>query len=880
MVKLANRISLLLLMIALSVYAQEQPGEDPTDMPLSPVVKRMLLDPINTPQQKQQLAFFHGQWEAVDAAKLSLEDQAQLAIWKYQLDAPVLKEEKVPAVLRAEAANLRGEPELVLSLLPKDQTLRQVMAKAKALETLGQLEVAAKLLEPWRVKFMEHLPETAPDLVRAGQLVSDLANLEGLPARDFQQSMDWFAKARSEMDRLYWPASLAEARLLVDKNSRMQAIDAIKQTLSLNPNCSEVWLLLGRMSVDSFQFEKATNCIKKLRQINPTHLLADELEIRSLLAQRDTGSIPPILNAARKRYPHNRTLLALQAAYDAMQFDHGALDKTLAQFNELSPGNPLALATAGEALSVARQYDWGEQLLRKAIAMQPNWPKPRNELALLLMQAGRDDQAFGELQKAAALDPFQKQVQNQLVLAQEMKGFKTLKTKHFTVLYPPGPEEALALDMQETLDKIFTNVTTSFSHEPKHTTQIQIMPNERWFGVRITGIPEIWTIAACTGDVIAMTPPKSGARQRGAYDWARVIQHEFTHTVTLDLTHNRLAHWFTEACAVAMEPGGRDYNTCQLLAEALHDDTLFDLKNINWAFVRPKTPKQRPLAYAQANWMYDYITATFGHDAILGILAGFAKTNDSAVVIQSVTGQDEATFMQGFKQWAKEQVDSWGLGKHDGDEQLAPIFQAFAQGIVPPAGILTTLIKEHPNHPDVLRLVAEAAMKAGDPVKARAAVMRYAQARPVDPWPNVQMVKLAQELGNRDELIGALTALDANEQATGQWAFQLGKLYSKNQRWDEALACSLRAIGREPYNADYRENAATLALLAKDMNQAMHQVRALTMLEPDRSIHWARLAALSRKMGNTALSKQAAQRAVQLDPNSPATKLLQRSTNK
>lgn len=871
----AKRICLLLALFLSIAQAQEQPEKDPTDIPLSPVVKRLLDDPINTPDRKLALQLFHGQWEQLDQAQLSFEQQAQLALARYELQAPVFQDEQVPAVIRAQVANCSGRPEEALTLLETPLNLHQVLVKANALQMLGRLDEAAKLLEPWRNKVQLQQPEDAADLTRAGELVNMLANLEGLPARDYQQAINWFARAHNELDRLYWPSQLAEATLLCDKGSRMQAIEAIMEALSLNPNGSELWLLLGRMSVDSFQFEKATECITKLRKINPTHLLADELEVRSLLAQRDITAVPQILDAALARYPNQRTLLALKAAYDALCFDHAQLDQTLARFDQLSPGNPLALATAGEFLSFARQYDWGEQLLRKAIAMQPNWPKPRSELALLLMQAGRDDQAFGELQQAAKLDPFHKQVQNQLELAEEMKGFKTIKTKHFSIIYPPGPDEALALDMQEMLDQIFLNVTSSFSHEPSKLTQIQIMPNERWFGVRITGIPEIWTIAACTGDVIAMTPPKTGARQRGAYDWARVIQHEFTHTVTLDLTHNRLAHWFTEACAVAMEPGGRDYNTCQLLADALENNALFDLKTINWAFVRPAKPTDRPLAYAQANWMYDYITVTFGHDAILAILANFAKTNDSAQVIQTVTGQDEATFMQGFKQWASEQVQSWGLGKHDGDEALKPIFQAFAQGIEPPKAIIDKLITDHPDHPEVLRLQAEQAMQGDDAASARAAVIRYAQVRPVDPWSQVQMVTLSQKLGRHDELIGALSALDNNEQSTGQWAFQLARLYGKEQRWPEALASSRRAIQREPYNADYRENAATMALMTKDMDEALHQVRALTKLEPDRSIHWARLAALAKRMGNNDLAQQAAKQAVNLDPQSPAKKLLE-----
>ncbi len=871
----AKHISLILVLILCPLPTWAQPQADPTQVPLSPVVNRLLNDPINSESRKLELMLFHGQFEAVDQTKLTTEQRAEMALAKFELNAPVLQDEKTPAIYRALAANQRGEPEFASKLLPNPQSLREVLAKADALETLGQLDDATKLLTPWREKLRANLPDTAWQLTDAGILLSKLANLEGLPARDYQQAMNWFAKARNQLDRLYWPAYIAEAQLLCDKGSRMQAIEAITEALPLNPNASQVWLLLGRMSVDSFQFEKANECVKKLQQINPTHPLAAELIIRSLLAQRDLTQVPLLLTDARKEYPTHRTFIALEAAMHAMMFDHGKLDQSLATFEKLSPGNPMALATAGEFLSFARQYDWGEQLLRRAIAMQPNWPKPRSELALLLMQAGRDDQAYGELQKAAELDPFHKQVQNQLELADEMKGFKTFKTENFSIIYPPGPDEALALDMTVMLDPIYNFVTSSFSHQPKHVTQIQIMPNERWFGVRITGIPEIWTIAACTGDVIAMTPPKVGARQRGAYDWARVIQHEFTHTVTLDRTQNRLAHWFTEACAVAMEPGGRDFNTCQLLADALANDGLFNLKTINWAFVRPEKPTDRPLAYAQANWMYDYIQVTFSHDAILSILDNFAKTNDSAKVIQTVTGQDEATFMDGFEKWAHQQVKSWGLGPHDGDEALKPIFEAFAKGIQPPDQILEKLTTDHPDHPDVLRLVAQKAIAEGDAGTARAAVLKYARARPVDPWSNKQLVILAQQLEKHDELIGALTALDENEQSTGQWAFELAKLYGKDKRWPEALANSLRAIQREPYNADYRENAATMALMNKDMGKAMHQVRALTLLEPDRSIHWARLAVIARRMGDEATSQQAAQKAVALDPQSPAKKLLQ-----
>ena len=75
-----------------------------------------------------------------------------------------------------------------------------------------------------------------------------------------------------------------------------------------------------------------------------------------------------------------------------------------------------------------------------------------------------------------------------------------------------------------------------------------------------------------------IVPPRDGPGQRGTFDWSRAVGHEYVHTVTLDQTDNRVQHWFTEACAVSQEPGGREYETCQLLATALNAAKLFDLK--------------------------------------------------------------------------------------------------------------------------------------------------------------------------------------------------------------------------------------------------------------------------------------------------------------
>ena len=215
-----------------------------------------------------------------------------------------------------------------------------------------------------------------------------------------------------------------------------------------------------------------------------------------------------------------------------------------------------------------------------------------------------------------------------------MQTYLRFETPHYIIRCKPGSEDdgtadsLLADEMAGPLERNYAIVTGSgpggIDFEPKDKTMIDLMPDHQWFGVRIAGMPQIHTIAASTGPLIAMESPRVGVGHLGPYDWVRVLRHEFTHTVTLARTRNRIPHWFTEASAVYNEQSPRDWNTCQLLAAAHRQNKLFDFTEINLAFIRPKTPHDRPLAYAQAEWMYEYIIARAGPKAPLELMDKYA----------------------------------------------------------------------------------------------------------------------------------------------------------------------------------------------------------------------------------------------------------------
>src|SRR5678815_1518668 len=171
------------------------------------------------------------------------------------------------------------------------------------------------------------------------------------------------------------------------------------------------------------------------------------------------------------------------------------------------------------------------------------------------------------------------------------------------------------------MESIHEQVCSEYKHDPtfggrpEKKTIIEVFPTHDAFSVRTTGSPWIGTVGASTGRVIALASP--GDKTMGTYNWAQVLRHEYTHTVTLGATDNRIAHWMTEGLAVMEERTPLRWEWVPMLYNAVKNKELFSMEDLTWGFVRPKKPSDRQQAYAQSFWVCKYIDEKYGHDAIL-----------------------------------------------------------------------------------------------------------------------------------------------------------------------------------------------------------------------------------------------------------------------
>jgi tetratricopeptide (TPR) repeat protein len=510
-------VALVLGLVAGLVVSPAASGQGPTRplvpeaFTLDPAARQAIQAAWLTDEERAALRVFHGVWDDRDLGTPTARAAVALNAWR--LDDPVFDDESVPAEMRAEARLRRGDVGAAIDVLDGVESLRAARIRAEAHEMLGDQRAAEEAVADPVRRMLDERVEDAAELTEGVRAMMIRARLQGQPGRDYQTMVGLLGRAHQQLDRLHWPATLAEAELLLDKDNEDDAVDALHETLALNPRCAEAWYRLGTIALDRFDFDSARGAAEALQRLDGDHPLASLLLAESRLIQDDPEEALEILAAVVERWPRQRPAHALVAAAHAVHYEDDEMREALDRSERLSPGSAYAYWVVGKHLSFNRQYGAAAEMLEEAVRRQPAWPAPQIELGLMELQSGRDDRALAVLQDVARLDPFNKRAANSLFLLEELAGYNRVESEHFVVRYRPGIDQVMVDMMLDPLERIHATVSERFEWEPPRKTVIELMPDHKRFAVRITGMPFIHTIAACTGPVIAMEVPREGNRK-------------------------------------------------------------------------------------------------------------------------------------------------------------------------------------------------------------------------------------------------------------------------------------------------------------------------------------------------------------------------------
>jgi len=852
-------------------------------------------------------------------------------------------------ILKARLFRIKGRYDETLAVLREaikadDHSVEARFLLGDMQEMLGRRDEAIETYRWFEEQLvgLQELPRDANWLTYAGRglLRYSIMTRTNIVDRTKHVLHNMLQPAYEIIDRSYWPARIVAADLLREKYNNEEedgSVSDYQAALKINENLPEAWVGLGEVLLTNWQFEEVEEHADKALAINPNYPPAHRLLAKKLIVERRYEQAIEVTKRALAINPSDILALSIQAAAEACRYNDEGVQALKSQVDAINPNCAVYHEILGDALGGIRQYEASEKEYLKAIELDPTDANVRAELGMMYMQWGLEDKAEVALDGAWALDPFNKRTKFTLDLLESLREFATYETDHFLVRYDAKKDPGLGAYIGDYLEGIYEEVVGDYGCPPDVKTTIEMFPTQRSFAVRITGKPWIHTVGACTGSVIAMSSPRNDPNAFGTYNFARVLKHEFTHTVTLHCTENRIAHWFTEGLAVLQENAPRGFDWEKLLAEAARRDELFTLDSIDWGFMRPRKPTDRQMAYAQSEWMCEFIIERAGYDAISRMLDGYREGKVQREVLNDVMSMTPEAFDAEFREWARTQVKSWGFdlappgnvdelqAAFDADPENAELAGKLAAALYDAeeweaaqamsrkaleldennqhglevkvrllemrvegtrsdarrdeiyADMLPALEKLWELDPEgwlAPRLIGEIALHRKNHERAIEALTRLQRLCPQDPFSWRGLGGVYLTQGKDELALPQLTELARLDEHDKDVRVQIARIHQKHNRLREAAYWYREALYIDPFSEEIHVLLGDVALRLGETETALREYRMLTELDSSNATWFERAAFAAQKMGNKEDALKFARRAVDIDPESTAKSLL------
>lgn len=684
-------------------------------------------------------------------------------------------------------------------------------------------------------------------------------------------------------DENCWQARALAGQLLLEKYNSAQAAGEFKKALAINPRATSVLTAMGEAALQGHDTDESGKLAERALAINPHDVAALQLKAATALYVGDVPKALGVIDEALAVQSRDQRTRALQAGCyllkdgipspDALQkllaevdtadrtvsTDASRFEKLLAQVSQQNPRPAGFLTELAMLLEHRRQYPAAERLYRQAMQLMPQLSAPKTALGLLYMQVGRTDEAREILDAAFEADPYHVRVSNMRKVIRLLDGYESISTDHFVIRFDSQADKILAEYMAEYLEEQYPILVAQFGYEPQQRTRFEIyhhgkgLSAHQWFSARMVGLPWVQTIGASTGVIVALASPTAS---REAFNWARVVKHEFVHVITLQQTQFNIPHWFTEALAVASEGFPRPEIWDDLLLERVPRGELMNLDNLNQGFIRAQSSLDWQFAYCQSRLYAQFMVEKYGSQTISQMLECYRENLSTEAAIRRVFGIDKAEFEQGYRAFLDDIVAELGTAN---DEAAEPSFPE-----------LERAYREDKEDAHKMAAYAYALLKARRRRQARELAEQAWEKNPQEPLAAVTLAELkilARDLDGAEKYL--LAAFDKNKlhrkvlqmlayvqfrnrdyEAAAE-SYKLGRQsYPRESRWTQGLAAvyartdnvaelipllKLLAAG-DPDDVVVRKKLAELAIARADFDEARVQARDalyIDVLDPE-----------------------------------------------
>lgn len=618
-------------------------------------------------------------------------------------------------------------------------------------------------------------------------------------------------------DSDFWPAEYESGRLLLDKYNRGEALVSFDKALAINPRAAEVVAAKGRVAFGKMNFVKAQRQAARALSINPS--LPDALRLAAdvHLAAGETEEALKDLELAKNVNPRDEEALARLASCYSLRHYTAGYDAILKQVNAQDRRPGLFHFAVAEQLADRQRFDEAAMHYREAIAVRPDLAAPRAGLGFLEMRLGREPEATALLDRAFELDPFNVRVSNARKVLHHLRKYQTIKTPHFELRFDPQHDNRLAHYMSGYLERIYVELSRDFAYKPKGPFLVELFDSHEMFSGRTISLPDLHTIGACTGRVVALCSPHArGIAQ--PFNWARVLRHETVHLFNLDQTDFLTPHWLTEGLAVGHEGFPRPQPWNEVLGKHIASGDLFTLANIDLGFIRPRSPEEWTLAYAQGQLYVDFLKARYGAASIGRLLDAYRDGLDTPAAIRRVCGVGKDQFERRYREF------------------IAKVVPKIACGPVSDARTLEQLAKAHaadPANNDVAAALATRDFEHGRQAEARKLVDEILQRSPGHATAAWVKARLLLGAGEDEAARKTLEAVPNPASPDPRVAELLGRLYEEAKDFMKAAACYEQMHKAQPYEYKWLAGMVRLYASSRQREKLVAALKEVILADPD-----------------------------------------------
>jgi tetratricopeptide (TPR) repeat protein len=650
-------------------------------------------------------------------------------------------------------------------------------------------------------------------------------------------------------EKAFWPAEYQAGMLLLEKYNRGEALDAFEKALAINPNAALAFVGKGMAALQKYEAKDAEQFAERALKINPN--LPEALRLRAdvYLLMGDLKATVRQLDHARSINPRDERTLGRSAACLYLLHDQPAFERLAQEVQQFDPKPGLFYYVLADRLEERRQFEAAEKYYKKAIELRPMLPWPQNSLGLLYMRLGREKEALEVLNKAFKADEFNVRVSNTLKVLHHLEKYETQRTDHFQLRFDPQTDRRLARYMAPYLEEIYAELVERFGYRPEGPILVEVFNSHEMFSGRTVALPDLHTIGACTGRMVAMASPY-GKGIRRPFNWARVVRHELVHIFNLEQTHFQVPHWLTEGLAVTNEGFPRPQQWILLLRQRVPANELMNLDDIDLGFIRPQSALDWQMAYCQSQLYVEYLYKKYGPRSIGELLNAYRDGRDTASAIAEVCRVNKKAFEDGYRTY------------------LGDMLKELQGGSVIKPMTYTQLQKAHeaePDNLDVTARLAEQYLIRRDRKEARKLAEAVLAKNATHPLASYVKARLLQDAGE-EESVRTLLEATLDRQAPEPKVLQaLGKLYFEARDFSKAAEVYELAQRTEPYETRWMVELVRVYAQLGDKAKQIEMLKKLVPTDADDLDQRKRLARMLLEAGRHEEAERYAREALEID---------------